>query len=87
MNLKTKKALRVSLPNLQNNTEIWCIRVQGEHAWEYRTGQIHLFTDPHLAKHSGRIILQMSEAWMRKQLSLVFYIRKEMKKTLKVASR
>lgn len=66
MNLKTKKALRVSLPNLQNNTEIWCIRVQGEHAWEYRTGQIHLFTDPHLAKHSGRIILQMSEAWMRK---------------------
>lgn len=66
MSLKTNRVLKVSLPDLQNITKVWCICVQGEHAWEYRTGEIQPFTDPHLVNKAGRIILQMSEAWMRK---------------------
>lgn len=66
MNPNTNRALKVSIPKLQNNTEIYCICEQGECAWGCRTGQIQPFTDPLLMKHSGTIILQMSEAWMRK---------------------
>jgi len=56
-----------------------------------RASRIGLFgacTAPYLLKHSG-LALQISDVWLRKGAlsGLLLYTKKEMKKSLKVASR